>query len=178
MYASALSRWSGQTDLTLGTPSSGRHRVEAAPLVGCFVNMLPIRLDLSGDPAYGETLDRVRDAVIEAQANGDVPFEEIVKDLRLDRDPTGRVPLIRHIVQFDEALRPAPMAGLDLELQPLGTGTAKFELFVDFEDGGDRGLECRAHYSTEVLDAETVDRFVTELCRSAEAAADENRSLS
>ncbi|MGW4966245.1 condensation domain-containing protein [Nonomuraea sp. NPDC004186] len=177
VYASVLSRWSGQTDLTLGAPASGRHRMEIAPLIGCFVNMLPIRLDLSGDPSFGETLDRVRQAVIEAQANGDVPFEEIVRDLRLERDPGGRVPLIRHIVQFDETLRPAPMAGLHLELQALGTGTSKFELFVDFEDGGDRGLECRAHYSTEVFDAETVERFMAELCRAAEAAADENRSL-
>src|SRR5262249_15163993 len=67
-FAGVVARWTGRDDLVIGTPESGRSRVEIEPLVGCFFNTLPIRMDLSGAPSFLEFLQRVRRASLDSYA--------------------------------------------------------------------------------------------------------------
>ena len=76
-----LYRYSGQTDLIVGTPIAGRNRREVEGLIGFFINTLALRGDLSGDPPFGELVGRVKRVALDAYAHADVPFEKLVEDL-------------------------------------------------------------------------------------------------
>jgi hypothetical protein len=89
-----LYRYTGQTDVVVGTTSANRSRSVLAPLIGFLVNTLPIRGDLSGDPAFTELLGQLRDATVSAYANQDLPFAKLVEALRVERD-ASRAPVIQ-----------------------------------------------------------------------------------
>ncbi|TMC10265.1 MAG: non-ribosomal peptide synthetase, partial [Chloroflexi bacterium] len=86
-YAAVLARWSGQSDLVLGTPVANRTRPELEDLIGRFVNTLALRVDLSGDPTFGQLLGRVREVTLDAYEHQELPFEKLVAELRPARDP-------------------------------------------------------------------------------------------
>ncbi|HET9228255.1 MAG TPA: amino acid adenylation domain-containing protein, partial [Thermoanaerobaculia bacterium] len=81
-----LSRHTGEQDLAVGAPIAGRQRSDTEGLIGCFLNTLVLRTDLSGRPSFRELVARVREVTLEAYANQDVPFEAVLSRLRLDRD--------------------------------------------------------------------------------------------
>ncbi|MDI6103004.1 amino acid adenylation domain-containing protein [Actinoplanes sp. NEAU-A12] len=163
-FAVVLSRWSRQTDLVIAVPVAGRSTAEISPLVGFFVNTLPVRLDLSGNPSLRELVRRVRDAVREAQSHADIPFDAIVEKLRPERDPGGRTPVVRHLCQMDDApQRPVRIGELELTPVSLDTATAKFDLSLDLVPRVDGGVDGRLEYSTELYDEATVRRLAESL---------------
>ncbi|HSF41045.1 MAG TPA: amino acid adenylation domain-containing protein [Thermoanaerobaculia bacterium] len=81
-----LSRQSGEHDVAVGAPIAGRQRSETEGLIGCFLNTLVLRTDLSGQPSFRELVSRVREVTLDAYANQNVPFEAVLSRLRLDRD--------------------------------------------------------------------------------------------
>ena len=91
-FAALLGRYAGSADVTVGTPAAGRPLPELEDVVGCFLNMLAMRTDLSGDPTFGELLARVRNTALDAYAHQTLPFEDLVADLDPPRD-TSRPPL-------------------------------------------------------------------------------------
>jgi amino acid adenylation domain-containing protein len=154
-----LSRYTGQTDVLVGTPVANRGIAEIEPLIGNFVNTLVIRTDLSGNPFFRELLARVRDTAIEAYTHQDVPFERLVSELHADRD-LSRTPLFQVMM----VLQNTPLADLKLpgiELQPEETdnGTAKFDLTVQLARTAN-GVEGNWEYSTDLFDAVTIERMV------------------
>src|SRR6185436_14250940 len=84
-FQALLSRHSGQRDLVVGSPVANRNRLEIEGIIGFFVNLLPLRGNLSGDPGFRQLLERVREAAVEAFAHEDLPFEKLVEELRPDR---------------------------------------------------------------------------------------------
>ena len=82
----ALARWAGQTDVVVGCPAAGRNRRDTLGMLGMFVNMLPIRLDVSGDPSFRALLRRLREVALGAYAYQGVPLERIATELQLQRD--------------------------------------------------------------------------------------------
>lgn len=82
-----LHRYTGETDLAVGSPLAGRNRTEIEGLVGQFVNHVVFRTDASGDPAFSEFAARVRDTVWEAFGNQDLPFESVLRALRPGGNP-------------------------------------------------------------------------------------------
>ena len=84
-FGALLSRYSGQSDLVIGTPIANRTRSELEGLIGFFVNTLALRLDLSGDPSFAALLERVRTVATEAYAHQDLPFEMLVARLSPER---------------------------------------------------------------------------------------------
>ncbi|WP_036331570.1 non-ribosomal peptide synthetase/MFS transporter [Microbispora sp. ATCC PTA-5024] len=84
VFSMLLARYTGQSDLTLATVNGGRRRVELEPVLGCFVNALPLRADLSGDPSFRQAAAGVRQRLGEALANH-LPFSELAGALS-DRD--------------------------------------------------------------------------------------------
>ena len=74
-FDAVLARYSGQTDIVVGTPIAGRGRTELEGLIGFFINTLVLRADLDGDPRFDDLLARVKRTALDAYAHQDVPFE-------------------------------------------------------------------------------------------------------
>jgi non-ribosomal peptide synthetase component F len=84
-YAALLHRYTGETDLLIGTPIANRGRAEIAGLIGFFVNTLALRARLDGGPTFRELLGRVREETLWAYARPDLPFERLVEELAPER---------------------------------------------------------------------------------------------
>ena len=123
-----LARYTGRTDVAVGSPVANRNRTEIEGLIGFFVNTLVLRTDLAGDPSVRDLLGRVRKACLDGYAHQDLPFEKLVEELQPERD-LSRSPLFQ--VLF--ALQNAPgsgitLPGLENEFVAVDTATAKFDL--------------------------------------------------
>jgi amino acid adenylation domain-containing protein/non-ribosomal peptide synthase protein (TIGR01720 family) len=130
-FAILMGRYGRQEDFAVGTPAAGRSRTELEGLIGFFVTMLAIRIDLSGDPSVRQLLRRAQESVLEAFQHQDVPLERVIEALQLPRDPS-RNPL------FDVAFQlfaPPSAPGIDPARVPavagVSSGSAKFDLRMD-----------------------------------------------
>ncbi|MEV8604654.1 amino acid adenylation domain-containing protein [Streptomyces griseoviridis] len=163
----ALARWSGQTDVTVGTPVAGRARLELEPLVGFFVNTVALRTDLSGRPTLGALVDRVRDTVLGAFDHQEVPFERVVERLRPERD-LSRNPLFQVMVDVQDASTGgAGLPGLDATAFELPWGSAKFDLTVTFVVRPD-GFALNVEYAADLFEPATATRFARHVGRLLE----------
>ncbi|MFL5541818.1 MAG: condensation domain-containing protein, partial [Longimicrobiaceae bacterium] len=177
-WAAVLARLSGQDEVVVGTPSANRGRSEIEGLIGFFVNTLPVRVDLSGAPTVAEALGRVKARALEAQANQDIPFEQVVERVQPARS-LAHSPLFQ--VMF--AWRNAPGGSLELpglSLAPADAtphGTARFDLLLSLSEDGGRvvgGVE----YATSLFERATVERWAGYLRRALEAmVADESQPV-
>ena len=159
-----LHRYTGQTDLVVGTASANRGRAELAPLIGFLVNTLPIRGDLAGDPPFTELLARLKDATIGAYAHQDLPFGKLVDTLQVERD-LSRAPLFQIALSYAEPDRsPVPGGGVDFCLTDLilGINAAKSDLTF-LAEARDAGLWIECSYKTGLFDAATVERLLSHL---------------
>src|SRR5262249_40137914 len=104
-YSILLHRYTGVIDLVIGSPIANRVRPELESLIGFFVNTLPLRIDLSGNPSVRELLARVRRTAIEAYSHQDVPFEQLVEELRPERN-LSHAPIFQVMFVLQNA--PAP----------------------------------------------------------------------
>jgi amino acid adenylation domain-containing protein len=93
-FLTLLYRYTGQEDITIGTQVSGRNQVEHEQIIGLFLNTLPLRNDLSGDPRFTELLVRLQEVVMQALAHQDTPFEQLVEMINPKRD-LSRNPLFQ-----------------------------------------------------------------------------------
>ncbi|HEX2187621.1 MAG TPA: amino acid adenylation domain-containing protein, partial [Longimicrobiaceae bacterium] len=152
-----LAKHAGQGDVVVGTPVAGRDRPELEGLVGFFVNTLPVRADLSGDPAFRRHLAAVREGMLEAQAHAEVPFERLVEELRVERLP-GISPVFQAMFALHAGGAEPVFPGLAVRSVPVDPGAAKFDLSVEAFDAGDH-LAVAWEYSTELFDAATVERM-------------------
>ncbi|MEW5931561.1 MAG: amino acid adenylation domain-containing protein, partial [Gemmatimonadota bacterium] len=161
VYQALLARWSGQDDISIGTPVAGRGLLELEPLIGFFVNMLVIRTGLAGRPSARELLGRVREGVLAAQAHQDLPFERLVDELQVERS-LDRAPLFQVVFALAGAGPGEERLSLgDVEVHPLHAGetTAKFDLSLALQDGGET-LAGSMVYRTGLFEAATVERML------------------
>ena len=157
-FALALHRFSGQTDLRIGVPISGRQRAETVGLVAHLVNVQVLRVAMNPLQGFETLLDQVRDALLDAQEHRDLPFDLLVEALAPARQP-GVHPLFQ--VKCTE-LPPLPEArqagGLSWRLQELSGGQAHFDLSFDFIDRAD-GVEGVFSYAAALFDQATMARL-------------------
>ncbi len=168
-FATLLARLSGASDLCLGAPIANRRSVEVEGLIGFFVNTLVLRADLGGDPTFREALARVSEVTTAAYSRQDVPFEQLVEELAPRRDLAKNA-----LFQVAFLLQNAPMGrfelpGLVLELIPVDSGTAKFDLLVAATEGP-QGLATGWEYATDLFDAATIAAMAERFGRLLEAA--------
>ncbi|HEX2187358.1 MAG TPA: amino acid adenylation domain-containing protein, partial [Longimicrobiaceae bacterium] len=177
-FQALLGRYTGEDDVTVGTPIAGRTRAELEGLVGFFANTLALRADLGGDPAFAALLGRVRDATLDAYAHQELPFERLVGELQPGRD-LGRNPVFQVLFVLQNApLRPEDAGGLRMEPEDVEGTAAKFDLTLALEERGG-GLAGAIEYAAELFDAATVERMAGHLRVLLEAvAADPERRLS
>ncbi|HEY0401603.1 MAG TPA: amino acid adenylation domain-containing protein, partial [Blastococcus sp.] len=161
-FQALLGRLTGAEDLTVGSPIANRNRAEIEPLIGFFVNTLVMRGDLSGEPSFGELLGRARRTTLEAYAHQDLPFEQLVEELRPERRLS-----MNPLFQVLFAVQNAPVGVMELpglSLAPIAFETlvAQFDLEVSFwERGGEMVAELV--YSTELFDTPTPRRLAAHL---------------
>ena len=108
-YQAVLHRYTGQDDVCVGTAVANRTRPEIEGLIGCFVNTLVMRGDLSGDPTFDELVDRTRTTTIDAQVHQDLPFELMVEALKVKRS-ANRSPLFQVMLTMHEGLAELPVS--------------------------------------------------------------------
>ncbi|MFF7231772.1 amino acid adenylation domain-containing protein [Streptomyces sioyaensis] len=183
-FAALLSRLGAGEDIPFGTVVAGRNDEALDDLVGFFVNTVVLRTDVSGDPTFTELVRRVREADLRAFAHQDVPFEQVVEAINPARS-LSRHPLFQTMLSWQEAgednagLR---LAGLRVEPEPLGTGTAKFDLAVGIaeytRDGAAAGLSGTIEYDAHLFDRATVESLADRLIRClAEVSADPDATV-
>ncbi|AYG85127.1 Tyrocidine synthase 3 [Streptomyces hundungensis] len=165
-----LSRHGAGADIPLGTAVAGRTDEALDDLVGFFVNTLVVRTDLSGDPTFGEVIDRVREFDLAAYAHQDVPFERLVDALSPDR-VQNRHPLFQTMLVLQNQSSPTvDLPGLAVTEQPVHTGISKFDLTFTFSEkrdgaGQPAGLEGVLEFSTELFAHTTAHTFAARLTR-------------
>ncbi|HEX8558731.1 MAG TPA: condensation domain-containing protein, partial [Pyrinomonadaceae bacterium] len=174
LYATLLHRLGGQRDLVIGSPVAHRPRVEMEGVVGLCANVLPMRLDLSGDPSFRDLLRRTREVVYRALQHQELPFERMVEELRPSRR-LGRNPIFQVLFTLQNLPRGRPAARSQpaQSLPPVvGTGRAQFDLSFSANEV-DGGLVCSFEYSTELFTRATGERMAAQLCMMLRAAAAE-----
>ncbi|MEH1098930.1 non-ribosomal peptide synthetase/type I polyketide synthase [Micromonospora sp. CPCC 205561] len=154
----ALFRFSGQPDLVIGTGMSGRDE-DSEGLIGFFVDTVPLRLDLAGDPTFRELLARVQYRSADGYEHAGVGFDDLVRALAPTRE-AGRHPLFDVVVEYERG-GPAfvfDLPGITAEPIPVGLGKAPVDLIVYLSDGDT--VRCHVEYRTDVFDRATVRRFL------------------
>jgi len=156
-----LYRYTGQEDITVGTPVANRQRVDTESLIGFFVNTLVLRTNLEGNPTFREILGRVRPMVLQAQAHQELPFERLVEELRLERD-LSRTPLFQTAFSM-QSLQSMPtgslqVPGLTMSSWSVDSGTAQFDLTL-FVTETEQSLTASLVYNTDLFDAGTIARL-------------------
>lgn len=160
-FLTLLHRYSRQDDLVVGLPFPGRIRPELEGLIGPFVNTLPLRVDLSGDPMFPEILERVRQAIMGAHAHQELPFEKLVEELQLERS-LNRSPLYQVLFTFQESPILLELPGLTLQQFDVYTATAKFDVSLEVRQGPE-AITGWLGYNTDLFDAMTIGRMAAHL---------------
>ncbi|HEY4461736.1 MAG TPA: condensation domain-containing protein, partial [Streptosporangiaceae bacterium] len=155
-------RWSGQDDIAVGTAVSGRERAELEDVVGFFVNSVVLRSTVTGQRTFRDFLSDVRETALDAFAHQDVPFERVVDELGLPRDPS-RSPVFQAMVVLQNTpSRAGGLPGLTAEMVDPPVAAVGTDVLADFQEH-DGGLAGSLTYSTDLFDAGTVERLVRHL---------------
>jgi len=181
-----LHRASGQTDLLVGSPMSGRLAPELASTVGYLVNPVVLRSDLSGSPTFGQLLKQVRGIVLGALRHQEYPFALIVERLQPERDP-ARPPVFQVMLSFQRAhlagtgdlaafalgtagavVRTGPLV---LESLPLERRSSQLDLELMAAETS-RGLELALTFNADLFEPATAERLLGHLVTLLEAAAE------
>ncbi len=181
-----LGRYTAQDDFLVGCPFAGRSRPGFEDVIGYFINMLPLRADLSGDPPFRELLRRVGATVLDALQHQDYPFPLLVERLIVDRDP-GRAPLVQVSFTLEKAHRSQQLGAWRFFLPPSGARltvgglhveqfyveqhSSQSDLEMAFEEG-DGTVEGMLRYNRDLFDADTVRRMVGHFLTILDGIAD------
>ncbi|HEV7515840.1 MAG TPA: amino acid adenylation domain-containing protein, partial [Thermoanaerobaculia bacterium] len=159
-----LLRWTGQSDLSVGTPIAGRTHREVEGLIGFFVNTLVLRTRLDGRPGFGDPLARARETALGAYAHQDVPLEKLVAELAVERSlehtPLFQVMLI--VQQGSDTGGDLALPGLVLSSIGHENRTAKFDLTLMF-DPRPESPRATLGYNTDLFRRDTVVRLLGHL---------------
>ncbi|HEV7214415.1 MAG TPA: condensation domain-containing protein, partial [Chloroflexota bacterium] len=158
-FQTLLARYTGQTDIVVGSPIANRNRAETADLIGFFVNTLVLRTNVSGDPTFRALLGRTRDMALGAFAHEDLPFETLVDELQPER-ALNQSPLVQ--VMFAVQNVPAddqPLAGLTRQRFDFARRTSTFDLTMALAES-DQGLDGLMEYRTDLFEPATIQRMV------------------
>ncbi|MCI0486642.1 MAG: amino acid adenylation domain-containing protein, partial [Blastocatellia bacterium] len=154
-FKSSLYCHTGQEDIVVGTNFANRNRVEIEGLIGLFLNQAVLRTDLSGNPTFRQILRRVREAVLGAILHEELPFEQVIDELRIKRDLSQGL-LFQIKVDYQQiSFSPPDIADLILTPMNIDTGMAKFDLSVLMVDAYD-GFSISFVYNRELFEEETI----------------------
>ncbi|MEU0148041.1 amino acid adenylation domain-containing protein [Streptomyces sp. NPDC006288] len=160
-FQATLGRLTGRTDIAVGTPVSGRGLPRLNGLIGLFVNTVVLRTDLGGEPSFAELLRRVRTDALAAFSHADLPFEQIVAELGLERD-LSRNPLFQVSFQLlTMGEEPDYLPGLDTEMISTPASGSALDVALDLLSLPDGRIAGRMQYATALFDADTAEAIGT-----------------
>ncbi|MFL6261090.1 MAG: amino acid adenylation domain-containing protein [Thermoanaerobaculia bacterium] len=155
-----IHRYTAQDDVVVGADMAGRSQGQTEGLIGFFINMLVMRMDLAGDPTFRELLRRCREVVLGAFAHQDVSYDRLVRELRPDQG--SQRPLFQVVLNFNNAPRhsvegtPLESLGLSLSEVPAAEELVRFDLMlIVLEDGA--GLSGSWMYSTDLFEPSRIE---------------------
>jgi hypothetical protein len=161
-FSILLSRYSAQDDFVIGTDIANRNRLETEELVGCFVNLLPLRMILVGEPTFRDYLQRIRKQTLDAYMHQDVPFDHLIRALRPERKLTS-TPLVQVLFVLQNAeLPPLETPDLKMEMVPIYMETAEFELILSIDDEPE-AYTGTVGYSTDLFERERIVAMISHL---------------
>ncbi|ARU62661.1 hypothetical protein CBW65_18035 [Tumebacillus avium] len=158
-YQTFLARYTGQSDILVGSPIANRNRQELEDLVGVFINTLVHRSRIESGMMFRELLDHVRRTTLDAFAHQDMPFEKLVEALEHDRNRAYSPLFQTMFILQNNAKRTLSMPGMTLQAGMLDTKTALFDITLSFYET-EQGLEGTWKYNADLFDPETVDRMI------------------
>ncbi|OSX98878.1 non-ribosomal peptide synthetase [Bacillus mycoides] len=155
-YQSFLARYTGQSEILVGSPIANRNYREIEGLIGFFVNTLVYRADLSGAPAFKELLSQVRIKALKAYEYQDVPFEKIVEVIQPERS-TSHSPIFQTMFTLQNTGQELPqLHGRSIEVMDSHASIAKFDLSLTAAEV-EEGLLLTFVYRTDLFDSLTIE---------------------
>ncbi len=173
--AVTLHRYTGREDLCIGTTVAGRNRIELESMVGFFINILPLRLDLSGNPSFEDLLQTVKRLVLQGFEHQELPFEHLLNALRKQRD-SSQIPLVPVMLRHQNF----PMTSIDAWSE--GVVVKKVELGadrttpseLDWQFYGDGSyLDLSLEYAADLFSEDTAQRMIAHHQQVLEALVSE-----
>lgn len=158
-----LHRYTGQNDLIVGTPISGREHAEMQGMIGVFVNTLPIRSDIHSQMSFRQVLSSVQRASLDAFEHQDISFDAIVEAVNPNRI-AGVNPIFQVLYTYQNALAKVNGGGLEIVYLDVDCGTSKFDLSLDMFE-----TNFIFEYSTELFEAERIERLAGHFLQIAES---------
>ncbi|HAX74863.1 MAG TPA: hypothetical protein DCY88_03275 [Cyanobacteria bacterium UBA11372] len=159
-----LYEYTKQEDMLICSPIAGRHRFQTKDLIGYFINILPLRTNLGGDPNFGEILGQVRQVVLGAYRNLDLPFQAIA-----DLPNLARTPLTRGFFALQPAASQTPdLPGVKVSFQDIPNGTANFDFSLCLEETGET-LTGFVDYKIDLFDGTTITQMLEHFQRLLES---------
>jgi amino acid adenylation domain-containing protein len=159
VFQTLLYRYTGQDDILVGSPMAGRNRSETEALIGFFVNTPLLRTEFSGNPTFRQLLRRVREITLGAHAHQDIPIEDLLEELRVQRD-LSRPSLFQVMFNMhnfgDDRLK---LPGLIVELLTPPRHESKFDLMLVMTEI-EEGLKGTLVYNSDLFNADTVARML------------------
>lgn len=158
-FSTLLSRYSKHEDVVIGSPIANRNRSDIESLIGFFINMLPLRVDLSGNPSFLELLSRVRQVSLEAYANQDLPFDRMLDALQIDRNLSNSPLFQVMFILQNSPLGAVDLPGVEMSALRVESGCAKYDLTLMMEETAD-GLTAELEFNRDLFDRDTIQRMV------------------
>ncbi|MGI8635091.1 MAG: amino acid adenylation domain-containing protein, partial [Segetibacter sp.] len=156
-----LSRYSGQEDICVGSPIAGRQQQEVEPLIGFFVNTLPLRSDLNPQSSFIELLQHVRSTTMDAYDHQEVPFGKVVEAVVGKRDlSTDPLVQVMFVLQNTPDVPELKLGNAKLSAETFAVNTSLFELLLNIRETSG-GLQGFIEYSSDLFSAGTIDRFIS-----------------
>ncbi|GAB3350938.1 amino acid adenylation domain-containing protein [Lysobacter tyrosinilyticus] len=168
-WASVLTRLSGQQEVVIGTPVANRQRLELEPLIGFFVNTLALRVSLADKPTVAGLLAQIKASTLEAYANQDVPFEQVVEAVQPARS-LSHSPLFQTVLALNNTPEGGELVvpGLTLGPVPGERHTSHFDLELSLTDNGER-ISGALSFATALFDRDRIERVGEYFLRTLEA---------
>ena len=179
-FAALLRRYTAQDDPIIGSGYVNREHKGSETIIGMIVNMLPLRVDMAGDPAFDELVRRAHRLSLETLAHQELPFNLIVNSLGLPSDPS-RNPLVQVTFNWHDSPLPiTPMPGLTCAIEYPHNGSAKFDMNVIVipraeqqvgipAEMRDQRITIRWDFNSDLFDRATIERMLERYVRVLEA---------
>jgi non-ribosomal peptide synthetase component F len=173
-FNAMLARDTGEDQIVIGTDVANRPTLECERMIGFFINLLPLRTDLSGNPSFRDLLARVRETTLASYTHQEMPFDKLVEELRPERSLSHN-PLVQVLFVMQNTPRASrEFCGLKLSRFEMPIAQSKFDLAV-FANENESGIYFHWLYSADLFERATVTRMsghFENLLRSAIANPD------
>ena len=161
-FKTLLYRYTGQTDILVGSPVANRNHTEIDSLIGCFVNVLVLRSHLSNELSFKQLLAQVKSTALAAYEHQDLPFEQLVQQLQPERSLSYN-PLFQVMFVFQNMPMATPtLAEMSIDWQEGYTSTSKFDLTLFIHEQGQE-LVATIEYNTDLFAADAIARMLGHL---------------